>query len=63
MPEKLVVKYAVRQDKGSDGKPCYTRFTSKDAATRYAESVGGTVLNPVRSMLGEKLAIALEGKR
>ena len=58
----LKIKHTVRQTIiGAFGKRkiVKTVFTSKDAAERYAASVGGTVEEPAKSVFGAALASAI----
>ena len=58
----LKVKHTVKQTIiGAFGKPktVKTVFTSKDAAERYAASVGGTVEAPTKTTFGAALAAAI----
>lgn len=56
------VKQMIKTVGSADAKPCYTKFTSKDAAERFAASVGGKVLPPAKTGFGLALARAIEGK-
>lgn len=63
---KIQVRHTVKQMIQTVGntatKPCYTKFTSKDAAERFAASVGGKVLPPAKTGFGLALARAIEGE-